>query len=155
MTSHTGRDYTELMLKWALKRIAELEHVDLCGFIFKSRSPSSGMEQVKVYNAKGVPVRKGVGIFARAFMENFPLLPVEDDGRLYDPGLRDNFIERVFALNRWRDILAKRKSRSSLVDFHTKHRLLILSHSQKHYQVTGRLVAKAKDIPIRDLYENG
>jgi uncharacterized protein YbgA (DUF1722 family)/uncharacterized protein YbbK (DUF523 family) len=153
MTSHTGRDYTELMLKWALKRIAELEHVDLCGFIFKSRSPSSGMEQVKVYNAKGVPVRKGVGIFARAFMENFPLLPVEDDGRLYDPGLRDNFIERVFALKRWRDILAKRKSRGSLVDFHTKHRLLILSHSQKHYQVTGRLVAKAKDIPIRDLYE--
>ncbi|MBW2566328.1 MAG: DUF523 domain-containing protein, partial [Deltaproteobacteria bacterium] len=111
MTSLTGRDYTELMLKWALKRIAELEHMDLCGFIFKSKSPSSGMEQVKVYNAKGVPVRKGVGIFARAFMENFPLLPVEDDGRLHDPGLRDNFIERVFALKRWRDILAKKKSR--------------------------------------------
>jgi uncharacterized protein YbgA (DUF1722 family)/uncharacterized protein YbbK (DUF523 family) len=153
MTSLTGRDYTELMLKWALTRRAELEHMDLCGFIFKSKSPSSGMEQVKVYNAKGVPVRKGVGIFARAFMENFPLLPVEDDGRLHDPGLRDNFIERVFALKRWRDILAKKKSRGGLVDFHTKHKLLILSHSQKHYQVMGRLVAKAKDIPIRDLYE--
>lgn len=112
------------------------------------------MERVKVYNAKGVPVRKGVGIFARAFMESFPLLPVEDEERLHDPELRDNFIERIFALKRWRDTLATRKSRGSLVDFHTKNKLVILSHSQKHYRAMGRLVAKAKDVPIRDLYDN-
>ncbi|HYA14128.1 MAG TPA: DUF1722 domain-containing protein, partial [Syntrophales bacterium] len=112
---------------------------------------SSGMERVKVYNEKGMPVKKGVGVFAKIFMNHFLLLPVEDEGRLHDPELRENFIERIFTLKRWREVLGKRESRGNVVDFHTKHKLLILSHSPKHYQAMGRFVAQAQDLPLKEL----
>jgi uncharacterized protein YbgA (DUF1722 family)/uncharacterized protein YbbK (DUF523 family) len=153
ITSRTKIDYTGRMAEWAGKRVIELEKEDLCGFIFKSRSPSSGMERVKVYNEKGVPVKKGVGIFARAFMAHFPLIPVEEDGRLHDLKLRENFIEQIFAFKRWREGLVEKQSRGSLVDFHTKHKMLILSHSPEHHRVMGKLVARAKEIPLKELYE--
>jgi uncharacterized protein YbgA (DUF1722 family)/uncharacterized protein YbbK (DUF523 family) len=153
VTTHTKKDMTDRMVRWANKRVVALEIEGLCGFIFKSNSPSSGMERVKVYNEKGMPVKKGVGMFARIFMEHFPLLPAEDEGRLHDPKLRDNFIERIFALKRWREVLERKESRGSVVDFHTRHKLLILSHSPKHYQTMGKLVAKAKDLPLKELYQ--
>jgi uncharacterized protein YbgA (DUF1722 family)/uncharacterized protein YbbK (DUF523 family) len=153
VTSRTKQDMTERIVKWAEKRVVKLEKENLCGFIFKSDSPSSGMERVRVYNEKGMPSKKGVGMFARIFMNHFPLLPVEDEGRLHDPQLRENFIERIFALKRWREVLSKKESRGNLVNFHTKHKLLILSHSPKHYQIMGKLVAKAKEIPIKELYQ--
>jgi uncharacterized protein YbgA (DUF1722 family) len=111
------------------------------------------MERVNVYNEKGMPVKKGVGIFARIFIDHFPLLPVEDEGRLHDPELRENFIERIFTLKRWREVLERKGSPGGVVDFHTKHKFLILSHSPKHYQIMGKLVAKAKEIPLKDLYQ--
>jgi uncharacterized protein YbgA (DUF1722 family)/uncharacterized protein YbbK (DUF523 family) len=153
VTSRTKQDMTERMVSWAKKRVVELEKDGLCGFIFKSDSPSSGMERVRVYNEKGMPVKKGVGMFARIFMEHYPLLPVEDEGRLHDPKLRENFVERIFTLKRWREVLAKKESRGNLVDIHTQHKLLILSHSPKHYQIMGKLVGKAKEIPLKDLYQ--
>jgi uncharacterized protein YbgA (DUF1722 family)/uncharacterized protein YbbK (DUF523 family) len=153
ITSRTKQDMTERMVSWAKKRAAELEKEDLCGFIFKSDSPSSGMGRVKVYNEKGMPVKKGIGMFARIFMEHFPLLPVEDEGRLHDPKLRENFIERIFSLKRWREVIRKKESRGNVVDFHTKHKLLILSHSPRHYQTIGKLVAKAKELPTKELYQ--
>jgi len=153
ITSRTKQDMTDRMIQWALKRVIELEKEDLCGFIFKSDSPSSGMERVKVYNEKGMPVKKGTGMFAKIFMEHFPLFPVEDEGRLHDPGLRENFIERIFTLKRWREVLGKKKKRGNIVDFHSKHKLLILSHSPKHYQMMGKLVAQAKDLRLKELYQ--
>ena len=153
VTSRTKQNMTDRMVQWAMKRVIELEKEDLCGFIFKSDSPSSGLERVRVYNEKGMPVKKGVGIFAKIFMGYFPLSPVEDEGRLHDPELRENFIERIFTLKRWREILAKKENRGALVEFHTIHKLLILSHSPKHYQMMGKLVAKAKEIPIKELYQ--
>jgi uncharacterized protein YbgA (DUF1722 family)/uncharacterized protein YbbK (DUF523 family) len=153
ITSRTKIDYTDRMNRWARKRVIELEKEDLCGFIFKSRSPSSGMERVKVYNQQGIPVKKGVGMFARAFMEHFPLVPVEEDGRLHDLKLRENFIERIFAFKRWREGLEEKKSRGGLVDFHTKHKMLILAHSVEHHRVMGMLVARATEVPLKDLYE--
>jgi uncharacterized protein YbgA (DUF1722 family) len=141
------------MLKWAAKRVIQLHQEGPCGFIFKRNSPSSGMERVKVYNEKGGPVNKGVGIFARVFMEHFPLLPVEDEGRLHDPRLRENFIERIFVFKRWRKLLSGPKRRGGLVEFHARHKLLILSHSPNHYRAMGRLVAKAKETKIGELYE--
>jgi uncharacterized protein YbgA (DUF1722 family) len=145
-------DRTDQMQTWARKRLKALEKEDLCGFIFKCDSPSSGMIRVKVYSEKGMPVKKGVGIFARMFMEHFPRLPVEDDGRLHNPGIRENFIEQIFALRRWREILKGRKSMGKLVDFHTRHKLLILSHSQQIYRQMGRLVANGKQMPKRELF---
>ncbi len=153
VTRRTKRDLTDPMLEWAKKRVLELEAQDLCGFIFKSRSPSSGMERIPVYNEKGMPVKKGVALFARIFMDHFPLLPVEDEGRLHDPKLRENFIECVFVFKRWRECLSRGKSRRGLIDFHTKHKLLILSHSPKHYQMMGRLVGQAKTLALDELYQ--
>jgi uncharacterized protein YbgA (DUF1722 family)/uncharacterized protein YbbK (DUF523 family) len=152
VTVHTGQDHTARMLSWARGKVAELEKENLCGFIFKSRSPSSGMERVKVYDEHGVPVKKGVGLFARVFMEHFPLLPVEDEGRLHDPALRENFIERIFTFQRWREVLRQKKSISALVSFHTRHKLLILSHSTKHYQAMGKLVAAAQKSEMQSCY---
>jgi len=153
MTTRTKQDMTDRLVQWARKRVSELEKEDLCGFIFKSDSPSSGMERIKVYNERGMSVKKGVGVFARIFMDHFPLLPVEDEGRLHDPKLRENFIERIFTLKRWRQVLAKKESRGNVVDFHMRHKLLILSHSPKHYQMMGKLVAKAKALSLRELYQ--
>jgi uncharacterized protein YbgA (DUF1722 family) len=85
-------------------------------------------------------------------MDHFSLLPVEDEGRLHDPELRENFIERIFTLKRWREVLTRKESRGNVVDFHTKHKLLILSHSPKHYQMMGKLVAQAKNLPLKELY---
>jgi uncharacterized protein YbbK (DUF523 family) len=101
VTTYSKEDLTDRMARWAQKRVAELENENLSGFIFKSNSPSSGMERVRVYREKGMPVKKGVGIFARIFMDHFPLLPVEDEGRLHNPELRENFVERIFTLKRW------------------------------------------------------
>ena len=97
ITTHTKQDMTKLMLNWAHKRVAQLEKEDICGFIFKSDSPSCGMERVKIYNEPSMPVKAGRGIFAGIFMEHFPLLPVQDEESLHDSGLRENFIERIFA----------------------------------------------------------
>jgi uncharacterized protein YbgA (DUF1722 family)/uncharacterized protein YbbK (DUF523 family) len=152
VTTRTGIDHTERMVKWAWNRVRNLEQEDLCGFIFKSGSPSSGMERVRIYNQKGMPDKKGVGVFASIFMEYFPLLPVEEDGRLHDMKLRENFVERIFALKRWRDLLGDNKSRGRLVAFHTEHKLLIMSHSPKHLRTMGKLVAEAKHIPPSKLY---
>ena len=149
---NTKKDLTDTMTTWAQRRVRELEKEDLCGFIFKSKSPSSGMERVKVYTDKGMPVKKGTGLFARAFMDHFPLIPVEEEGRLHDPHLRENFIERIFTLNRWRQMLKEKKSAGALVKFHTRHKLLVLSHSTKHYREMGKLVAETKGRKISEIY---
>jgi uncharacterized protein YbgA (DUF1722 family)/uncharacterized protein YbbK (DUF523 family) len=152
VTSRTKKDVTDQMLKWAKLRLKELQKDNLCGFIFKSKSPSSGMERVNVFNEKGMPVKKGSGLFAAAFMRHFPLIPVEDDGRLHDPKIRENFIERIFTLQRWRRISTGPKRIGDLIDFHTRHKLLILSHNQNHYRFMGKLVATAKDYPPGELF---
>lgn len=149
----SGRDFTGQMESWAARRLDALAGEGLCGFIFKSGSPSSGLERIKVYPAEGgkQPVSyKGVGVFARMFLERFPGLPVEDDGRLRDMKLRENFVERIFAVRRWREVLA-RQSMGALVDFHTRHKLLILSHSTELYREMGRLVAQGKALDRAEL----
>ncbi len=150
VTTRTGKDLTDQMTAWAKQKVVRLEKEHLCGFIFKSHSPSSGMERVKVYNAKGFPEKKGSGLFAAAFMKHFPLVPVEEEGRLHDPALRENFIDRIFTLKRWRETIFPRMGMGKLVDFHTRHKLLILAHSPKHYRQLGKLVADGKSFPVNE-----
>lgn len=140
MTNKTNVDKTEMMEHWMTGKLDELESEELCGYIFKSKSPSSGMERVKVYNAKGIPVKKGIGVFARGFMERFPQLPVEEEGRLHDALLRENFIERIFVYKRWRDMV-KEGSKAAFVEFHAAHKYLIMSHNQTATSRLGRIVA--------------
>ncbi len=158
VTIRTRIDHTDGMLAWAEKRLQALAAENLCGFIFKSRSPSSGMAAVKVYPETGMAVKKGVGIFAGAFMKRFPLLPVEEDGRLNDPLLRENFIERIFVYRRWRELEIRNGGMKELVAFHAEHKLLILSHSPKHVTVLGRLVANPDRMNLatlrKDYFQN-
>lgn len=148
ITIHSKKDHTERMVRWARKRVGELKKMDLCGFIFKSNSPSSGMERVKIYNDQGIPVKKGVGLFAREFKAQMPLIPVEDEGRLHDPTLRENFIERIFTLKRWREKLGGQRSIKTLVEFHTSHKFLIMAHSPGHYRKLGLLAAQSDPQPL-------
>lgn len=153
VTSRTNVDHTERMESWARERVRQLEEENLCGFIFKSGSPSSGMERVKVKNERGMPEKKGSGIFARIFMEHFPLLPVEEEGRLHDMNLRENFIERIFTLMRWKEMIRTSPTMGKLVDFHTRHKMLILSHNQQMYSEMGRLVASGGKRPGHEFYQ--
>jgi uncharacterized protein YbgA (DUF1722 family)/uncharacterized protein YbbK (DUF523 family) len=152
ITFKSKEDHTDHMIQWAQNRVKELENENLCGFIFKSDSPSSGLMRVKVYSEKGMPQKKGIGLFARVFTEHFPLIPVEDDGRLHDPKIRENFIESIFVMKRWRDLPLDRSRVGNLVDFHTRHKLLILSHSQHHARLMGKLVADAKQRPFEEVH---
>jgi len=152
VTSRSNVDHTEKMAGWAARRVRELEKENLCGFVFKSDSPSSGLLRVKVYNDKGMAEKKGVGLFARAFTAHFPLIPVEEEGRLNDPKLREMFIEQIFTLKRWRETLALGQGLRHLIDFHTRHKLLILSHGPAHYQAMGKIVAGAKAASLRETY---
>ena len=153
VVTKTDLDHTDQMTTWGEKRLEELAREELCGFIFKKNSPSSGMARVKVFNDKGQPVKKGSGIFAGMFMKRFPLIPVEEDGRLNDPKLRENFIERIFTLQRWRNTL-ERPTRGDLVAFHTQNKMLLRSHSEKHYQLMGKLVASPKVPSVKTLYRD-
>jgi uncharacterized protein YbgA (DUF1722 family)/uncharacterized protein YbbK (DUF523 family) len=153
VTTRTGIDHTRRMCTWAARRVRKLGREELCGFIFKKDSPSSGMSRVKIYDSKGSAKRIGSGLFAKAFMERYPLIPVEDEGRLHDPKLRENFIERIFTMRRWRSLLAGGKKPGRLVKFHTNEKLLLMAHSPQHYRSTGRLVADTGQVPPESLYD--
>jgi uncharacterized protein YbbK (DUF523 family)/uncharacterized protein YbgA (DUF1722 family) len=131
-----GIDHTEAMERWAGRKVSEIERLDLCGYVLKKDSPSCGMERVRVY-AKGTPTKSGRGIFAAALLDRLPLLPVEEEGRLNDPELRENF------RGRW--------TVGDLVRFHTAEKLLLLAHDPDGYRKLGPLVARAKETPRDDL----
>ena len=153
VTVRTDEDMTERMQRWGKSKLKALEEEDMCGYIFKSKSPSSGMERIKVYTGKGVSVKRGTGLWARMFIDHFPLLPVEDEGRLNDIGIRENFIERIFVYRRWKETISKGRKPGNLVAFHTTHKLLIMSHSVELYRALGKLVASGKCCPVEELYD--
>lgn len=152
MTRISRIDKTEQMLSFCRSKVAELEKADLCGFIFKKDSPSSGLFRVKVYDDKGMPKKIGSGLFAAAVAKQLPLLPMEEDERLFDANLRENFIARVFSYHRWKDFQGDSPDIGSLVAFHTSQKLLMMAHSPKHYREMGVLVAHGKEIGRQELF---
>lgn len=144
-----GLDPTDALAEYGRQTAYQL--ADVAGYILKNNSPSCGMERVKVYSENGMPERKGVGIFAATLMEALPLLPVEEEGRLGDPVLRENFIERVFVYHRWLRLVAMGVSAQALVEFHADHKYLIMAHSQAAYRELGRLVADAGKADLAQL----
>jgi uncharacterized protein YbgA (DUF1722 family)/uncharacterized protein YbbK (DUF523 family) len=149
----SGTDWTDRMVKYSSERIHKLRGLNLSGYIFKSDSPSCGMERVRVYADNGMPSKTGVGLFTGMFIKEFPIIPVEEEGRLNDSKLRDNFIVRVFSYHRLQMLFGDGFNRGSLVNFHTVHKYLLLSHSPKHYELLGRIVANAKKYSPVDLRE--
>ena len=151
----SGHDWTRAMDRWRRVRVRELAEGHLSGYVLKKDSPSCGLERVRVHQ-DGAATRGGRGLFAQALLDAFPNLPIEDEGRLHDPRLRDNFVERVFAYQRVRRLFGGRWSQADLVAFHTAHKLLLLAHSRQAYSALGRLVARAKVLGRREvasLYE--
>jgi uncharacterized protein YbgA (DUF1722 family)/uncharacterized protein YbbK (DUF523 family) len=157
----TGADWTARMERFAAARVRDLEAQELAGFVLKSKSPSCGMARVKVYDAdrsERAPEPAGTGLFAAALMARFPNLPVEEEGRLCDARLRENFIERLFAYARLRRLWRTRWTLASLIAFHTAHKMALLAHSTDGYRALGRLVGQGKALPraeLRDRYEAG
>ena len=144
-----GLDVTDALQAYSANRARRLE--GLSGFIFKKDSPSCGMARVKVYSDKGMPQRDGVGIFARAVQQANPLLPVEEEGRLNDSTLRENFVSRVFVYARWQALCQQGVSKKGLLDFHTRHKLLLMAHSPLAYRELGRLLAQLDNATLDGL----
>ncbi|RMF23251.1 MAG: DUF1722 domain-containing protein [Deltaproteobacteria bacterium] len=140
----SGRDFSADVRRYAGRRVRELGRLALDGYILKKGSPSCGMERVRTYTPAGVPAPGGRGLFAEALLSRMPLLPVEEEGRLSDPELRENFIERVFAHHRLRAALSGRWRISDLAGFHAREKLLLMAHDPAAQKRLGRLVADAK-----------
>jgi uncharacterized protein YbgA (DUF1722 family)/uncharacterized protein YbbK (DUF523 family) len=147
----SGTDHTKGMMHFAKRRVRDISRLDLSGYIFKKNSPSCGLFRVKLCDQKTVPSRTGRGIFADVFAEKNPHLPLEEEGRLHDPRLRENFFVRVFAYRRLKDFFGGRWRVGDLVRFHTKEKLLLMSHDVKSFGELGRLVADAKALPRKEL----
>jgi uncharacterized protein YbgA (DUF1722 family)/uncharacterized protein YbbK (DUF523 family) len=147
LTVKTAVDLTERLAEYAQGRVAQLASEDLSGYVLKKDSPSCGLERVKVYGAHNVPARSGRGLFAARLVERFPDLPVEEEGRLSDPRLRENFVERVFAYWRLRGLFGGAWNVGALVRFHTAHKLILMAHAPGAYERLGRLVARARTVP--------
>jgi uncharacterized protein YbgA (DUF1722 family)/uncharacterized protein YbbK (DUF523 family) len=151
VTVKSGTDLTGVMERFSRSRVSALGAENLSGYVLKKDSPSCGLERVKVYDRHGSPVRSGRGLFAAALVEAHPHLPVEEEGRLADPRLRDNFVERVFAYWRLRGLFDGRWTVGDLVKFHTAHKLLLLAHAPEAYRRLGRLVAGARGVSRPEL----
>jgi uncharacterized protein YbgA (DUF1722 family)/uncharacterized protein YbbK (DUF523 family) len=151
IATRTDTDHTDAMRAYAARRVRELDGEDLAGYVLKKDSPSCGMERVKVYGTKGGSEKTGRGVFADALAERFPHLPLEEEGRLGDPRLRENFVVRVFAYRRLKRLFAGRWTMGQLVAFHTAHKLLLLAHVPAAYSSLGRLVAAGRGTAREEL----
>ncbi len=145
--TRSGVDHTGVMQQYTNRKLDELETLNLSGYIFAKNSPTCGVHRVRIYDRNGVPSRDGRGLFAAAVVERWPLLPVEEDGRLNDPQLRESFLHRVFAYHRAKSLFASPWSLSDMVGFHTREKMLLLAHDPATYRRLGALVAGAKGRP--------
>ncbi|MFO0583877.1 MAG: DUF523 and DUF1722 domain-containing protein [Anaeromyxobacter sp.] len=161
VADRSGKDHTEAMRTWAEARLEKLAALDLVGWVTKKDSPSCGLARVRVWSGKkdAPPRREGVGAFVAVLKEGMPLLPIEEEGRLHDPWLRESFVERIFAYHRFKEAREAGMDRGALVAFHTRHKLALLSHSPDAYRKLGRLVAglqKGQKLdPVLDAYGEG
>jgi uncharacterized protein YbgA (DUF1722 family)/uncharacterized protein YbbK (DUF523 family) len=149
----SGKEWTEAMTGFGAERAEALAGDDLDGFVFKKSSPSCGLFRVKLYDKNGVPTYTARGLWATAVARRHPLLPLEEDGRLNDPRLRENFVERLFVYRRWKDTLARGGGVKDLVAFHASVKLTLLAHSPTAYSELGRLVAQVEPLPFPELCE--
>lgn len=151
MTITSKHDHTQAMESMIDVRLGSFHKLNLSGFVFKKGSPSCGIERVRVYTVQGMPSQSGAGLFANAFTKQFPLIPVEEEGRLSDPSFRENFIERIFCYHRFQELVLNGITRQALIRFHTIHKYLLLAHSQQHYEAMGRLVGQGERSRLNEL----
>src|SRR5262249_49540688 len=158
VAERSGTDHSDAMRRWARRRLRELGALDLCGYVLKRSSPSCGLERVPVWDASGTQERRGRGLFAEALLEACEGLPVEEEGRLHDPQLRENWIERVFAYRRLRSLFAGPWTRRELLGFHAAQELQLRAHSPALQGELQRLAAGESVLAraaLRGAYERG
>ena len=153
LTNKTAQDHTTRMRSYARRRVEELADGELCGFVLKKDSPTCGLERVKVYGTAGMPVKSGRGLFADALVTRFPLLPVEEEGRLNNPRLRENSSSASLRIVGSPRCLPARWSMGDVVRFHTAHKLTLMAHRPEAYRRLGRLVASGKSMPRREFQD--
>lgn len=147
----SGADHTAAMREYAARRVTELAALDLSGYVLKKDSPSCGMERVKLYTGEAAS-REGIGMFAEALLRLLPCLPVEEEGRLNDPLLRENFVARIFAYDRFRQEERAGWTRAGLTRFHERHKFLLMARNQAGMRRLGRLLGSAgREVPAADL----
>lgn len=151
VTERSHDDMTTAMQRFATVRLDELAQIGLHGFILKKNSPSCGMERVRLYDQQGVSQYRGRSIFAAALRQRFPLLPIEEEDRLHNTGRREHFIERVFAYYRWVELVTLPPTPADLAQFHTRHKLTLLTHSREHSRALAGLMAQASALSMDDL----
>jgi len=139
----TGEDLTKTMHDYSVERVGELDKHDLSGYVLKKDSPSCGLERVKVYDSNDVPARNGTGTYAEVIVSHRPHLPVEEEGRLNDGRLRENFIARIFAYRRLRAMILDGPTRRSLMEFHAAHKYQLMSHNQAGMRRLGKLLGSS------------
>lgn len=146
-TVHPELDVTDALTRYGERIAAEVN--DISGYILMQKSPSCGMERVKIYQANGHPGPEGgTGLFARALMRALPDLPIEEDGRLNDPVLRENFLTRIFAYAEWQRLLSAGLTRKALVDFHSRYKYQLMATDPLQYKALGRMVATVGNTPL-------
>lgn len=140
----SGSDHTTKMREYSLRRAKQIESQRLVGYVFKKDSPSCGMERVRVYGDAAMPNKNGRGLFAAAVIDLMPALPTEEEGRLGDPRLRENFVTRVFAYSRWLALEDAGLTRARLFRFHEEHKYVLMAHSQAGLRELGHLLGAAR-----------
>lgn len=148
-SDNAGLDVTDEMNAWSTSAIPGMH--DLSGFILKNNSPSCGMERVRVYDANGAPSRDGIGLFADNLMKAMPWLPIEEEGRLNDALLRENFIQRVFVYYRWQQMTRQAFTVSQLMEFHQRHKFILLAHDEEEYRKLGPLIASVTKANLQQI----
>ncbi|OAN11546.1 hypothetical protein A3K86_21710 [Photobacterium jeanii] len=150
-TKDITKDYTDEMIIFSDKKISGLDN--LCGYVVCAKSPTCGMERVKLYIENGNTVPGGsAGVYTRRLMETMPWLPVEEDGRLQDPFLRENFVFRVFTLNDFYQTMGGEPTRGKLINFHSRYKLVLMAHCPEAYKALGRMVADISNWDIDEFY---
>lgn len=153
-----GTDLTQPLFTACEEELTTISNEPLCGIIFKSKSPSCGMKSAKVYLENGYCEGKENGLFASMCLEHYPLLPMEEEGRLQDPWLRENFIMQLFAYDRYEQLKASQPNIADLVRFHSVHKFMLQSKDEKLYRELGNIVANRDNLPFETLlsrYELG
>lgn len=152
ITTNTEVDQTAKLTGWMHGKLSALNNLPLCGYVLKARSPSCGPGKVRVYNRDGGTGKNGTGLFARGLTEQFPFLPVEDEGSLNDSPRRENFIERIFAMHRWHVNDNGRRSLKKLMEFHARHKYQLMAHCPKTLTMLGTFLAGSRQSPINKTY---
>jgi uncharacterized protein YbgA (DUF1722 family)/uncharacterized protein YbbK (DUF523 family) len=143
VATRSGLDHTERMNQWTIEQAGRLADQGLCGYVLKRSSPSCGMERVKVYKGTGLLHRDGRGLFAAGLVDRFPHLPMEEEGRLNDPRLRENFVSQVFSYKRWMVLRNEGLTRARIMQFHARHKFLLMAHHQNGMRTLGNLIGQA------------